>query len=95
MAGYIIATVRILDRVAFAEYVNGVAGLSEEYGGEPIFKGGVLEVLEGDSAPDERLVVTRFPDIAKARAYVSDPRYQDAKRLREGAAIVQIRLCED
>lgn len=95
MAAFIIATVTITDREAFARYAATIAGLAESYGGEQVYKGGVLEVLEGDSPADERIVVTRFPDAAAARAYIGDPLYKLGKEQRMGAARVQIRLCED
>lgn len=95
MAGFIIATVTITNPEAFGRYAATIAGLAEKYGGEQVFKGGVLEVLEGNSPRNERIVVTRFPDTDAARAYLNDPVYKIGKQQRLGAAHVQIRLCED
>ena len=44
-----------------------------------------LAVLEGDWDP-ARLVVLEFPDLEAAKRWYDSPQYQDAKRLREGAA---------
>jgi uncharacterized protein (DUF1330 family) len=52
----------------------------------------VSAVLEGESPAGERVVVTRFPSEADARAYLGCPRYLEAKALRAGAAEVEIRL---
>jgi len=95
MAAYIIATVTITDPVRFAEYGKGIAGLSERFGGEPLVRGAVSEVLEGDVAVGERVVVSRFPDGAAARAYIASPEYRDACTRRAGAATVTMRLIED
>jgi uncharacterized protein (DUF1330 family) len=38
------------------------------------------------------VVVTRFPSEAEATAYMTSPRYLEAKALRAGAAEVEIRL---
>ncbi|MBA4354955.1 MAG: DUF1330 domain-containing protein [Novosphingobium sp.] len=94
MAAYIVATVRISDPAKFAEYSKGIAGLSEKFGGEAVVKGAVSAVIEGDGVVGERVVVSRYPDAASARAYIQSPEYQAAVALREGAAEVVMRLIE-
>jgi uncharacterized protein (DUF1330 family) len=44
-----------------------------------------MEVLEGDWHP-KRLVVLEFEDLDAAKRFYTSEEYQDAKRLREGAA---------
>ncbi len=75
-------------------YSKAVAGLGERFGGETLLRGPVLEMLEGEKDLGERILVSRFPDAAAARAYVASPEYQTAKQLRAGAARVAIRLVE-
>ena len=95
MAAYLVATVRITDPVKFSEYGKAIAGLSERFGGEYLVRGKVSEVLEGDSDPNERVVVSRFADAAAARAYVTSPEYLAGAALRQGAAVVEMRLLVD
>jgi uncharacterized protein (DUF1330 family) len=95
MAAYLIATVRISNPERFVEYAKAIAGLSERFGGEYIVRGKVSEVLEGDSDPDERVVISRFPDADAARAYLHSSEYQAGAALREGAAVVEMRLLLD
>jgi len=95
MAAYIVATVRISDAGRFAEYGKGIAGLSESFGGVPLVKGPVAEVLEGNSPVGERVVVTRFENADAARAYIASDQYRAAAALREGAAEVEMRLLID
>lgn len=95
MAAYIVATVRIRDAERFAAYGRSIAGLSERYGGEPLVRGAVAEVLEGGGLTGERVVVSRFPDADAARRYIASPQYQAARREREGAADVVMRLLVD
>lgn len=95
MAAYIVATVTITDPTRFADYARGIAGLSERFGGEALLKGAVSDVLEGDAAIGERVIVSRYPDIAAARAYIASPEYQAACVHRVGAATVTMRLLED
>lgn len=94
MPAYIVATITITDATRFAEYSKGIAGMSERFGGEAIVKGAVTEVLEGASEIGERIVVSRFPDAAAARAYVGSPEYREASSKRAGAAVVTMRLIE-
>lgn len=94
MAAFIIATVRITDPERFALYAKGIAGLSEQFGGEAIVKGPVTEVLEGSSPVGERVIVSRYPSASDARAYLASAQYQAAAAHREGAAEVEMRLLE-
>src|SRR3546814_10762299 len=59
MAAYIVATVRISDPEKFALYGKAIAGLSERFGGVPVVKGPVAEVLEGGSPVGERVEIGR------------------------------------
>jgi len=95
MAAYIVATVTIRDPAKFGEYVKAIAGLSESFGGEYLVRGKVAEVLEGNIDPEERVVVSRFPDAESAIAYAKSPQYQAGKALREGAGTVLTRLIVD
>jgi len=94
MPAYIVATVRITDAEKFGEYAKAIAGLSEQHGGEYVVRGPITEVLEGDIDPSERVIVSRFPDAASARAYAQSPQYRAAAKLREGAGTVQMRLID-
>jgi uncharacterized protein (DUF1330 family) len=95
MAAYIVATVTISDPAKFGAYVKAIAGLSERFGGEYLVRGKVAEVLEGDVDPEERVVVSRFPDAESAIAYAKSPEYAAGKVLREGGGTVQTRLIVD
>ncbi|NIJ09475.1 uncharacterized protein (DUF1330 family) [Sphingomonas vulcanisoli] len=94
MPAYLVATVRITDPAKFAEYGKAIAGLSERFGGEYVVRGKVAEVLEGNADPDERVVVSSFPDADAVRAYITSPEYRAAAALRAGAAEVTMRLLE-
>lgn len=95
MAAYIVATVTISDAEKFALYGKAIAGLAEQFGGEYVVRGPVADVIEGEVAANERIVVVRFPDAASARAYVTAPAYLAGKAAREGGADVKMRLLVD
>jgi uncharacterized protein (DUF1330 family) len=92
LSAYIVATVDITDTEPFMLYAKAIAGLAETFGGEAIIKGAVAEVAEGDVAVGQRVVVTRFPSLDDAKAYINSPQYQAGKALRIGAAKVDVRL---
>ena len=94
MASYLIATVNITDPGSFAKYLQGIVGLSERFGGEAVVRGQVSEVLEGEAPEGLRVIVSRYPDSASARAYLASPEYQAAKAHRVGAAEVSMLLLE-
>ena len=54
-------------------------------GGRFVVRGGELAVLEGDWNP-ARLVILEFSDLEAAKRWYASPEYEEAKRLREGAA---------
>ena len=95
MAGYLVATVHITDPASFGEYVKGIEGLSATFGGEVLLRGQAREVLEGNSPEGLRVIVSRYPDAASAKAYLASPQYQAAKQHRVGAAEVNMLLLED
>ncbi len=94
MPAYIVATVRITNPEKFALYAQGIAGLSEHFGGESVIKGAVTEVLEGEGMVGERVVISRYPNAAAARDYLACPQYLEACKHREGAAEVIMRLID-
>ncbi|MES2537964.1 MAG: DUF1330 domain-containing protein [Pseudomonadota bacterium] len=95
MAAYLIATVHITDPEVFALYAKGIAGVSEKFQGTSIVKGPVAEFLEGDGPAGERVVVSRFPDAAAAKAYLASPEYQAARVYRMQSADCTMRLLVD
>ena len=92
MPAYLLALVTISDPGRFAAYRQAVSGLRKIYGGELVVRGAVQMVLEGRAAPGEEVSILRFPDAKSIRAYISSPRYREARRLRVGAAKVTFRL---
>jgi uncharacterized protein (DUF1330 family) len=58
-------------------------------GGRFLARGGELAVLEGDWDP-ARIVVLEFPDLETAKRWYESPGYQEAKRLRDGAATLRM-----
>ena len=85
MTAFILARVEITDWDRYKEYVKDTPGVVEKYGGRFIARGGKVETLEG-SEEKRRLVLIEFPSFEKAREFYYSQEYQEAKKLRAGAA---------
>ena len=92
-SAYLISNVTVQDAVQYEEYKKLSTIAMKVYGAEVCVRGGKVEVLEGDWSP-ERVVVLKFPDAAKARAFSESPEYGAARKAREGIAIMRMILVE-
>ena len=85
MPAYVIVETDITDPERYEQYKAASPGAVAAGGGRFVVRGGELAVLEGEWNP-ARLVVLEFPDLDSAKRWYESERYQDAKKLREGAA---------
>ncbi|MGN6869621.1 MAG: DUF1330 domain-containing protein [Solirubrobacteraceae bacterium] len=85
MPAYIVVETDIHDPDQYELYKQASPAAVAAGGGRFIVRGGELAVLEGDWQP-KRLVLLEFPDLDAAKRFYESPEYQEAKRLREGAA---------
>jgi len=85
MSAYVIVETDVHDPEQYARYREASPGAVHSVGGRVVVRGGELAVLEGDWSPS-RLVVLEFPDLEAAKRWYDSPEYEEAKRLREGAA---------
>jgi uncharacterized protein (DUF1330 family) len=85
MPAYVIVETNITDPEQYEQYKAASPGAVAAGGGRFLVRGGDLAVLEGDWNPS-RLVMVEFPDLEAAKRWYESEPYQEAKRLREGAA---------
>jgi uncharacterized protein (DUF1330 family) len=85
MPAYVIVETDVHDPEQYERYKAASPGAVAAGGGRFVVRGGEMAVLEGDCQP-KRLVVLEFEDLDAAKRWYESPEYQDAKRLREGAA---------
>jgi uncharacterized protein (DUF1330 family) len=85
MPAYVIVETDIHDPEAYARYQAASPGAVAAGGGRFLVRGGEHVVLEGDWDP-KRLVMLEFEDLEAAKRFYDSPEYRDARRLREGAA---------
>ena len=83
----------ITDPEQFMEYAKRAPALIAEHGGRYRCMRGAIEQLEGK--PDNRrIVVSEWPSMDAARRFWESPEYQALKQIREGAAEIDVFLCE-
>jgi uncharacterized protein (DUF1330 family) len=85
MPAYVIVETDITDPEQYEKYKAASPGAIAAGGGRFLARGGELAVLEGDWQPS-RLVVLEFDDLAAAKRWYASEVYQQARRLRDGAA---------
>ena len=86
MAAYMIARVEVTDLEKFKQYSAAAGLVTQKYGGKYLARGGELAGLENFTDADKRLVIIEFSDMDTANAWYNSEEYQEAKKLREGAA---------
>lgn len=89
MPAYVIVETDVRDQMQYDRYRAASPDAVHAGGGRFIVRGGELAVLEGDWNPS-RVVVLEFPDLEAAKRWYDSPEYQEAKRLREGAAVLNM-----
>jgi len=85
MPAYLIVETDVHDPEQYEQYKAASPGALAAFGGRFIARGGEMAVLEGDWEPS-RLVLVEFPDLESAKRFYDSPEYEAAKKLREGAA---------
>ena len=93
MAAYIIVRVTIIDAEQYKKYLQVVPGIIESYGGKAIVRAGKAETLEGVQE-NRRIVILEFPSMEKAKEFYYSKEYQEAKKLREKAALGELMIVE-
>lgn len=89
VAALLMIQAAVTDKGSYRQYQAAVQPLIESCGGRLRATGVGLEVLEG-GAPSRRLVVFEFPSMAALRAFWHSAEYAGVRRLREGAAEVDV-----
>jgi uncharacterized protein (DUF1330 family) len=85
MPAYVIVETDIHDPEQYERYKAASPAAVAGGGGRFVVRGGELAVLEGEWQP-KRLVVLEFEDLEAAKRFYESEEYQEVKKLRDGAA---------
>ncbi|MET4579335.1 DUF1330 domain-containing protein [Ottowia thiooxydans] len=88
-SGYIIAQVEVTNPAQYEEYKRWSTEAIQTHGAEICVRGGAVQPLEGSWTPG-RMVVLKFDDFQKAKAFFDSPEYLRARQARAGAAIMNM-----
>jgi uncharacterized protein (DUF1330 family) len=88
-SAYIIANVDVTDPVQYEEYKKLSTIAMKAHGAEICIRGGKVEVLEGDWAP-QRFVMLKFPSVQQAKTFYDSAEYGAARKARAGAAVMRM-----
>lgn len=86
--GYVVVRSNVTNATQYALYAAEATKAIKQYGGTPLVRGGQMTVAEGQGWA--RNVVIEFESFEAAKAYAFSPEYAAARKLREGAGIVDI-----
>jgi len=89
MPAYMIARIKVTDPEQYKKYIAVTPGILANFGAKFIARGGETVTLEG---PEEttRVVIVEFPSLDKVREFYDSAEYQEAIKIREGAAEVSL-----
>jgi uncharacterized protein (DUF1330 family) len=90
---YFLVQSDVTNPTQYAEYAKLTPAIVEKFGGKFLTRGGQSSTLEGRQAP-ARVVVIEFPSYERAQAFYNSPEYQKARKVRDGAATLQVVLVE-
>jgi len=89
MPAYMIARIKVTDPEQYKKYIAVTPGILANFVAKFIARGGETVTLEG---PEEttRVVIVEFPSLDKVREFYDSAEYQEAIKIREGAAEVSL-----
>jgi uncharacterized protein (DUF1330 family) len=90
--GYVVVHAEVTDLAKWAEYVAKSKIALEKYQGKPLARGGRSQLVEGSGR--SRNVILEFPSYEQAQGYATSPEYAEAKKLRQGAGVLDMVVVE-
>jgi uncharacterized protein (DUF1330 family) len=85
MAAYVISEISaILDPILMEKYRALAQTTIKKYGGRYVVRGGAIDKVEGESAPNA-IVIVEFPTMERARQWYQSPEYAEALVIRRKA----------
>lgn len=93
MAAYFIVQSTISDETQYQKYRDAVIPMMAKHGAKIIVRGAKVEALEGKH-DGRRMVIFEFPSMDAIKAFWDSPEYVPVKKLRDGAATLDVWVVE-
>jgi uncharacterized protein (DUF1330 family) len=84
-----IARIKVTDPEQYKKYIAVTPGILANFGGKFIARGGETITLEGPEVTT-RVVIVEFPSLEKISEFYNSAEYQEAIKIRDGAAEVSL-----
>ncbi len=94
MAAYLIAHATVIDAEKLPAYATAAGATFAAFGGAPVARGKVVEVLAGSHTAHSAIIV-KFPDAKSAHDWFHSPAYQALIPLRDAALAVTFVVIEE
>jgi len=94
MAAYLIAHATVIDAEKLPAYATAAGATFAPFGGAPVARGKVVEVLAGSHTANTAVIV-KFPDAKSAHDWFHSPAYQALTPLRDAALAVTFVVIEE
>jgi uncharacterized protein (DUF1330 family) len=89
MSAYLVVDIDVTNPEVYEEYKLLAPPAIAAYGGRYLARGGKSIALEGEWQP-ARLVILEFESLERLQEWYDSPEYREARRVREGAASMQM-----
>jgi uncharacterized protein (DUF1330 family) len=86
--GYVIGRAMVSNATQWAAYAAESSKVIAQYGGTLVVRGGQCSVGEGEGRA--RNVVIEFESYERAKAYLFSAEYAAARKVREGAGVIDL-----
>jgi uncharacterized protein (DUF1330 family) len=93
MSAYVISDTSVINADRYESYRAAIGVAVERNGGRYLVRGGEVAILEGIWNPD-RLVIIEFPSVNEAQHFFESTEFQQARELRQNAAMVNMILVD-
>lgn len=93
MQGYVIVDSEVIDAQQLPEFAQKVADAVTAHGGRFLARGGRLEAIHGDWAP-QRLVIIEFDSFDRAREFAGSAEYAAVEEFRGRAVNSNVVMVE-
>jgi len=81
-SAYVLVDVDIHNPEIYESYKQQVVPIVTAFEGEYIARGGALDVVQDELWSPTRIVLLKFPSMARAKAFVDSPEYAPVKKMR-------------
>lgn len=86
---YVLANLVVRDAAEYRNYEKGFFPILKRFGGEFITFDDKHVTLEGESPPEGRLILFKFPSEQAARDWYTDPEYQALSEFRRAGTTLK------